>query len=115
MLHDRRRETSPRAENPPFVAPLLCHYTARKVVNLYVNLKGGGQVHSRLPNTRRKKSHTRSTFKLFALRIVVRTSARRRSRHTPKLFAAVCCRQAVCFHGKLHASQTLWRTVRPAP
>ena len=25
MLHDRRRETSPRAENPPFVAPLLSH------------------------------------------------------------------------------------------
>ena len=28
MLHDRRRETSPRAENPPFVAPLLCHDSA---------------------------------------------------------------------------------------
>ena len=28
---------------------------------------------------------------------------------------AVCCRRAVCSHGKLHACQTLWRTVRPAP
>ena len=87
-------------------------YTPRKVGNLYVKLRGEVKLNSRLPNTHRIPSHTHSTFKLFALRIVVRTSTvpsqvlTHAIPPTSQLFAptANCVR-----------ARPLWRTVRPAP